>query len=140
MVLAAALKQYTSFLEDEALWFRGAAAALDATGRSADIDHGHTHIDLLRRHEEQLLLRRVAVLSIAESAGASHTGEYLAAQARSSASALSDCFEAVRELRGALQAFDADCSAMRQALQHQAREASAPDQLDRALDDIFNRA
>lgn len=134
------LERDARFWADQAVWYRGAAAGVDRQERdpAVALDATFSVSDRLLKQEQLGMVLRQRLLDLASSlrTPGSHTGEMVHVQALSCAAAMADCHEAMRELRGALQAYEADRCAMVRA----SSAATAPGaslSVDQALDDIF---
>ena len=138
VTLAGMLRRDAAFLADQALWHRGAAVSVDRAERVAPLDPDFVIIERLRGIETRLLALRMRVLDkhkdLRNHAG-STSAKVLALTSAEWSAAAADCYEAMRELRGALQAYEADRSAMGRA----ARSASTAEELDAQLDEAARR-
>jgi hypothetical protein len=121
------LRRDAAYFRDQAVWFQGAAVAIDRLNRDGLMPPGYPVIERLRTMEQNVDKLRLKLLATGSKA-TERGGLYLAV--RDLAAALLENCEAVRELRGAIQAFEADRSAINQA--HH-RVCERPEQLESEL-------
>lgn len=129
-VLLLLIERQSRAMRDNAVWFRGAAKEIDEHGRVEAIDPEFALVERLRVMEERLQeLRSLAI------ANQSKDPKVRAAihQLVSNSAGL---FEAVRELRGAVQSYEADRCALEQAGRYPIENA---DELDQALASIHDQ-
>ena len=127
--LSRRLDRDAKFFSDQAVWFRGAAKEVDDGDRSVPIDPDFRLVNSLRGVEDDVTERREWLLSMVDD------DPRLTHRLRALAASYASYFEAVRELRGAVQAYEADrCAVTRKnssAIANQTRES-----LDATLRDI----
>jgi hypothetical protein len=124
-VLHSIMRRQTTYLNDQAVWFRGAAREVDERARTESIDPQFKLIDKLRQMEGHLSEARAALLSRkSEHPSTREVHQQLLAAAAS-------LYEAVREMRAAIQAFEADRCALEASGQS---AANSVDELNQALD------
>lgn len=102
------IERRTRSVVDKAVWFRGAAAALD--GVAGAIDPEFKINDQLRDIEVGMLDTRAGLLELADKLQAMGNADAEKA-VRAAVAAYSDYYEALRNFRGAMQAHDADAEA-----------------------------
>lgn len=125
------VKKHASYCMDQAVWFKGAARDVEERIRDEAIDPEFVAIDKLRGLEQHLFELRKKALS--NSSKDSRTQEAMSQLAVGATS----FYESVRELRGALQSYEADRCAL---LAEKRTGSDSAELLNRAFEDLRSRA
>jgi len=129
-VAAAGLRRHNTYFQDQVVWFQGAAVAVDRQDRTHPLDADFSLIDRLHSMEDRLMKTRASLLDGAKRlSGRGKASETYREALLALAATAADLFEAVRDLRGATQALEADLSAQLRAL----RICTLPDELEAEL-------
>ncbi len=121
LVLVATLGRDAAFLTEQAIWYRGAAVNIDSAERAAPLDPQFILVGRVREIEGTLLEMRERLLNQAAylaSIKGSASFALLAQQVAVTSRAAAECYEALRDFRGALQAYEADRCALTHAAGH----------------------
>ncbi len=98
------VRHQVNWMRDQAVWFRGAAAEIDASDRDIVLDPHWQLVNRLHALERRLAALQGTFTKMGAAEPSTVPGSMLAA--------VSDLHESVRDLRGAIQAYEADRCAL----------------------------